>query len=140
MIGLAPTAVAAAELRDATGAQTDTLAALTYGLGVDALPEWAPLVGPGTLVLIDEAGMRIQVGGHDLDLSATEYRLLLHLVNERGHALSRGQLIDTVWADSPPHTARVVDTTIQRLRMKLSAAGLTTPVLETLRGIGYRLR
>ena len=91
-------------------------------------------------LVIDQSAMRVYVAGSDLDLSATEFRLLSTLVSERGHALSRGQLIDAVWADSLPSTARVVDTTIQRVRAKLAAAGVTSPVLETLRGIGYLVR
>ncbi|KAB1662532.1 winged helix-turn-helix domain-containing protein [Pseudoclavibacter chungangensis] len=39
-----------------------------------------------------------------------------------------------------PDTVRVVDTTIQRLRAKLDESGVGTPTLETMRGIGYRLR
>lgn len=75
-----------------------------------------------------------------LPLSATEFRLLYELAVNRGHALSRAHLIDAVWAESPPDTLRVVDTAVQRLRAKLDAAHIADPHLETLRGIGYRLR
>jgi ATP-dependent exoDNAse (exonuclease V) alpha subunit len=62
VLGLAPSAAAAAQLRDHTGAPTDTLAKLTWTLHhhnepARELPEWGQSIGPSTLVLIDEAGM-----------------------------------------------------------------------------------
>lgn len=57
VFGLAPSAAAAAVLREQTGATTDTLAKLTWSLKHDDLPDWAQGVGPRTLVVIDEAGM-----------------------------------------------------------------------------------
>ncbi|KNH20746.1 hypothetical protein ACU18_04060 [Arthrobacter sp. ZBG10] len=89
---------------------------------------------------IDDSAKEVLAGDSVLSLSATEFRLLLELAGRPGHALSRSQLIDSVWADSPPESPRVVDTTIQRLRAKLTEAEVTEPALETLRGIGYRLR
>jgi hypothetical protein len=57
VIGLAPSAAAAAQLRDQINAHTDTLAKLTWSLDHNDLPEWARRIGPSTLVVIDEAGM-----------------------------------------------------------------------------------
>jgi DNA primase catalytic core len=57
VIGLAPSAAAAAVLRDQLGAGSDTLAKLTWSIEHDDLPDWAARLGPGTLVVIDEAGM-----------------------------------------------------------------------------------
>ena len=57
VIGLAPSAAAAAALREHTGASTDTLAKLVWSIEHDDLPEWAARIGPRTLVVIDEAGM-----------------------------------------------------------------------------------
>jgi conjugative relaxase-like TrwC/TraI family protein len=57
VIGLAPSAAAAAVLAEQTGIRTDTLAKLTWSLEHGALLEWAAAVGPSTLVIIDEAGM-----------------------------------------------------------------------------------
>jgi conjugative relaxase-like TrwC/TraI family protein len=57
VLGLAPSAAAAAILRDQTGIRTDTLAKLTWSLQHGDLPEWAGAVGPSTLLIIDEAGM-----------------------------------------------------------------------------------
>jgi conjugative relaxase-like TrwC/TraI family protein len=57
VVGLAPSAAAAAVLAEQTGIRTDTLAKLTWSLQHDDLPEWAARIGPSTLVIIDEAGM-----------------------------------------------------------------------------------
>jgi conjugative relaxase-like TrwC/TraI family protein len=57
LLGLAPSAAAAAVLGEQTGIRTDTLAKLTWSLQHGELPDWAAAVGPSTLVIIDEAGM-----------------------------------------------------------------------------------
>ena len=57
VIGLAPSAAAAAVLGEQTGIRTDTLAKLTWSLDHDDLPDWAVSIGPSTLLIIDEAGM-----------------------------------------------------------------------------------
>jgi conjugative relaxase-like TrwC/TraI family protein len=57
VLGLAPSAAAAAVLGEQTGIRSDTLAKLTWSLQHGDLPDWAAAVGPSTLVIIDEAGM-----------------------------------------------------------------------------------
>jgi ATP-dependent exoDNAse (exonuclease V) alpha subunit len=57
VLGLAPSAAAAAVLAEQTGIHTDTLAKLTWSLDHGELPDWAAAVGPSTLLIIDEAGM-----------------------------------------------------------------------------------
>ena len=57
VLGLAPSAAAAAVLAEETGIRSDTLAKLTWSLDHGELPDWAAAVGPSTLVIIDEAGM-----------------------------------------------------------------------------------
>jgi DNA primase catalytic core len=57
VIGLAPSAAAAAVLREQINTHTETLAKLTTSLEHGLLPEWATKIGPSTLMLIDEAGM-----------------------------------------------------------------------------------
>jgi conjugative relaxase-like TrwC/TraI family protein len=57
VLGLAPSAAAAAQLREQTGAPTETLAKLTWSIDHGDLPDWALHVGRSTLVIIDEAGM-----------------------------------------------------------------------------------
>jgi hypothetical protein len=57
LLGLAPSAAAAAVLGEQTGIRADTLAKLTWSLRHGDLPDWAAAVGPSTLLIIDEAGM-----------------------------------------------------------------------------------
>jgi hypothetical protein len=57
VVGLAPSAAAAAQLRDATGVPADTLAKLTWSIHHGGLPDWAERIGRFSLVIIDEAGM-----------------------------------------------------------------------------------
>jgi conjugative relaxase-like TrwC/TraI family protein len=57
VLGLAPSAAAAAVLGEQTGIRTDTVAKLTWSLRNGDLPDWAAAVGPATLIIIDEAGM-----------------------------------------------------------------------------------
>jgi AAA domain len=57
VLGLAPSAAAAALLAEQTGIRTDTLAKLAWSLDHGELPGWAAAVGQSTLVIIDEAGM-----------------------------------------------------------------------------------
>jgi uncharacterized protein YecT (DUF1311 family) len=57
VLGLAPSAAAAAVLAEQTGIRSDTLAKLTWSLDHGELPDWAAAVGASTLVIIDEAGM-----------------------------------------------------------------------------------
>ncbi|MGY1683150.1 MobF family relaxase [Geodermatophilus sp. SYSU D01176] len=57
VLGLAPSAVAAATMRSSLAGRCDTLAKLTWSLDAGTPPEWVADIGPGTLVVVDEAGM-----------------------------------------------------------------------------------
>ncbi|HVZ77361.1 MAG TPA: response regulator [Gemmatimonadaceae bacterium] len=91
-------------------------------------------VGP---VTIDRGAHRVRVDGQDVELTPTEYRLLLLLYERRGRVQSRSHLLETVWEAAPDIQTRTVDMHVQRLRTKLGAAG---ELIETVRGFGYRLR
>ncbi len=91
------------------------------------------LVGPLT---IDVDGHHVFVDGKEIHLSVIEMRLLTYLVEHRGRLCSRDDLLEDVWGYKPDVSTRTVDTHIKRLRDKLGAAG---PLLETVRGVGYRL-
>ena len=91
------------------------------------------IVGPLT---IDVDGHHVFVAGKEIHLSVIEMRLLTYLVEHRGRLCSRDDLLEDVWGYKPDVSTRTVDTHIKRLRDKLGAAG---PLLETVRGVGYRL-
>lgn len=92
------------------------------------------LVGP---IHIDRAAHRVAVDGVAIDLTPTEYRLLVTLAERRGRVQARGHLLETVWEAAPDIQTRTVDMHVQRLRSKLGTAG---ELIETVRGFGYRLR
>jgi two-component system phosphate regulon response regulator PhoB len=91
-------------------------------------------VGP---ILIDRSAHRVSVDGLELDLTPTEFKLLMTLAERRGRVQSRGLLLEIVWDAAPDIQTRTVDMHVQRLRTKLGAAG---ELIETVRGFGYRLR
>jgi two-component system phosphate regulon response regulator PhoB len=99
-------------------------------------------VGPGDVVThgpieIDRAAHRVRVAGEEVELTPTEYRLLLLLYERRGRVQARAHLLETVWEAAPDIQTRTVDMHVQRLRAKLGEAG---ELIETVRGFGYRLR
>lgn len=77
------------------------------------------------------------VDGVDVPLTPTEYNLLAELVRHAGKVLSREQLLSTVWGYEFEGYSRTVDTHVRRLRKKLEPYAQH---LETVRGVGYRLR
>ena len=91
-------------------------------------------IGP---IHIDRSEHRVLVEGAAVDLTPTEYKLLLMLAERRGRVQARGHLLETVWEAAPDIQTRTVDMHVQRLRAKLGSAGA---LIETVRGFGYRLR
>jgi two-component system, OmpR family, phosphate regulon response regulator PhoB len=87
-------------------------------------------------VHIDRSAHRVAVDGEDIELTPTEYRLLLLLAERSGRVQARAHLLETVWDAAPDIQTRTVDMHVQRLRMKLGRAG---DMIETVRGFGYRL-
>jgi two-component system phosphate regulon response regulator PhoB len=99
-----------------------------------AAPADVLAIGP---VRIDRAEHRVTVDGDEVELTPTEYRLLLTLAERRGRVQGRAHLLETVWEAAPDIQTRTVDMHVQRLRAKLGSAG---DLIETVRGFGYRLR
>jgi two-component system phosphate regulon response regulator PhoB len=87
-------------------------------------------------IRIDVDQHRAWVRGELLDLTPLEFRLLSTLVTRAGRVQSRERLLSDVWEMSSELETRTVDTHVKRLREKL---GSGRDLLETVRGIGYRL-
>lgn len=96
-------------------------------------PDQVSTVG---LVAIDRQAHRVRVGGTEIVLTPTEYRLLLLMVDHVGQVQRRQHLLQTIWGAEPDMQTRTVDVHVQRLRSKLGIAG---DMIETVRGFGYRL-
>ena len=109
------------------------VAALLRRLSAPAVEGGSTLTAGG--ITIDRSALRVTLHGEELPLTATEYKLLLTLVERRGRVQSRPQLLETVWEAQPDIQTRTVDMHVQRLRTKLGAEG---DMIETVRGFGYR--
>ena len=85
---------------------------------------------------LDSATHRVSFAEQALKLGPTEFKLLHYLMGHAERVHSRGQLLDKVWGDHVYIEERTVDVHVKRLREALGAAG---PMVETVRGAGYRL-
>lgn len=87
-------------------------------------------------ILINRAAHEVRVDDEAVELTPTEYKLLLTLAERKGRVLARTLLLETVWEAAPDIQTRTVDMHVQRLRAKLGPAG---DMIETVRGFGYRI-
>lgn len=87
-------------------------------------------------VVIDEDQHKLTVDGKEVDLTATEFRLLKLLMERKGRVQTRENLLINVWNYDSEIETRTVDTHVRRLREKL---GDNMNIIETVRGVGYRV-
>ena len=108
-----------------------------------ALTRRAPAERPTVLEVgdlrLDPAAHRAWRGDHELDLSAKEFALLEVFMRRPGVALTRTQLLDGAWDLAFESRSNVVDVYVRYLRQKLDRP-FGTDSIETVRGVGYRLR
>lgn len=88
-------------------------------------------------IAVDLNALSVAVDGYELELTPTEYRLLITLLERRGRVQSRQQLLEHAWDIHARIETRTVDMHVQRLRTKLGDHGA---MIETVRGFGYRFR
>ena len=86
---------------------------------------------------LDQMRHQLLVTGRAVELTTTEFAILQHLMKRPGWVFSRQQIIDTVRGLDYSITPRAVDVQIFGLRKKLGKSG---KLIETVRGIGYRLQ
>jgi two-component system phosphate regulon response regulator PhoB len=86
-------------------------------------------------LVIDTPRHLVSLRGRQIDLTATEFKLLTLLAHRRGRVQSRDQLLRDVWEYNSLIDTRTVDTHMRRLREKLGAGAKH---LDTVRGVGYR--
>ena len=98
---------------------------LAAELGVDEEPE------------LDAVARELSVQGERVALTPLEFGLLAHLRGREGRAVARHELLAEVWGTEFTGGSNVVDAVVRSLRQKLGPAA---PVVETVRGSGYRLR
>ena len=88
-------------------------------------------------ISINRSAHTVALSGQSIDLTPTEYKLLILLAERRGRVQGRSNLLQSVWEAAPDIQTRTVDMHVQRLRTKLGPAG---DLIETVRGFGYRIR
>jgi len=92
----------------------------------------------GDLVL-DPASHQVHWAGHVVELSPRELALLDYFMRRPGDVLRRTEILDHVWDYAYDGTSNVVDVYVRYLRVRLSSAG-APDLIETVRGVGYRLK
>ena len=91
-------------------------------------------IGP---LKIDSTSHRVTVDEREVELTPTEFKLLLLLAERKGRVQPRTLLLEMVWEAAADIQTRTVDMHVQRLRAKLGDAG---DLIETVRGFGYRIK
>ncbi|MDQ4131917.1 MAG: response regulator transcription factor [Actinomycetota bacterium] len=87
---------------------------------------------------IDAPGFRVSKAGQPVELTATEFRLLVELARNAGRVLSREALLERVWGYDYLGDSRLVDMAVKRLRDKLGDDPRQPRYISTVRGAGYR--
>jgi DNA-binding response OmpR family regulator len=97
------------------------------------------LRGAAAGIAIDRTGRQASFAGRALELTRMEFDLLAELRDSQGRVYTRAELIDRVWGSGFAMTDRTIDSHIKSLRRKLEGAGAGEGVIQTVRGVGYRL-
>ena len=87
---------------------------------------------------LDFTRCELRRGGHVVELSALEFKMLSVFVRRAGRLLSRAQLLDEIWGPGTHVTDRVVDNQVTNLRKKIEPEPARPKYLVALRGLGYR--
>lgn len=86
---------------------------------------------------INRETYKVMKGATPLDLSVTEFKLLLFLIERKGRVFSRDQLLDALWKDEAYVEPRTVDVHIRRLRTQIEDDPSQPVYVKTKRGVGY---
>jgi two-component system response regulator MtrA len=88
---------------------------------------------------IDPVGMEVKKGERPVSLTPTELRLLLELAHRPGQVFTRTLLLQRVWDYDYLGDSRLVDVCVQRLRAKVEDDPSHPTLIQTVRGVGYKL-
>jgi two-component system phosphate regulon response regulator PhoB len=102
----------------------------------EAIPAAPTLLKSGPLIL-DLGAHKARLGEIPLEFTATEFKLLVHLLRNRGRVQTREILLDKVWGYTFEGYSRTIDTHVRRIRRKLAEY---QDLIETVRGVGYRFK
>ncbi|MGE5578014.1 MAG: response regulator [Syntrophothermus sp.] len=114
------------------------------GPGANGLPGWPRHDSGGQLVigslLLDWERREVFMDGARVELTLKEFELLSTLARNRGRVLTRDLLLESIWGYEYTGDTRTVDVHIRRLRQKLGDDREDAGYIETVRGVGYRMR
>ena len=85
--------------------------------------------------VFDKNALKFYIDKEPVEITATEFKLLLYMIERQGRILERHELLRSVWGYSDDAFSRTLDTHMKRVRQKLGAYG---SFIETIRGVGYR--
>jgi two-component system response regulator MtrA len=88
---------------------------------------------------VDPVGMVVHKGDAEVHLTPTELRLLLELTARPGQVFTRQLLLERVWEYDYLGDSRLVDVCVQRLRAKVEDDAADPTLIQTVRGVGYKL-
>ncbi|WP_156995934.1 response regulator transcription factor [Paenibacillus stellifer] len=99
----------------------------------------AGIIRHGPIVLDNEA-KRVMLNGEAINLTAKEFALLHLFLQHPAKVFTKANLFESVWQESFYGDESIIKTHLSNLRNKLKQAGLQADYIETIRGIGYRLK
>lgn len=102
------------------------------------MPRPAPAIFQAGGVCLDVDAHRVEVRGQDVSLTPREFELLQLMMSNAGRALSRQQILDSVWGPTWFGDENVVEVFVRQLRRKVEADPDEPRLIETVRGVGYR--
>jgi two-component system response regulator BaeR len=97
-----------------------------------------PMANSAQELVLDPSRYQATLHGHDLELTAVEFKLLLFLHANAGRIYSRGQLMDRIYPDERVVSDRTIDSHVKKLRRKIAAVAPGTELIHSLYGVGYK--
>lgn len=111
-------------------------AALRRTMSLNKRP--SPVFHSGDLVM-DFARQKVSIGGQEINLTATQYRLLTYLAHNVGRVLTPDQILEEVWGEPYLGEAHLLQVNIGRLRQRLGDDARNPRYIATRQGIGYTM-
>jgi DNA-binding response OmpR family regulator len=97
------------------------------------------VVRVGDALVLDASRMAASVDGRDVELTATEFALLLHMARQPGRVFTRAQLLDAVHGVAVESYERAIDAQVKNIRRKIEPDPRAPRHLQTVFGVGYRV-
>lgn len=89
-------------------------------------------------IIIDQKKMEVFISGEKIELTVTEFRILLYLASYPGHVLSHKQIYEAVWEEEYVHDDANVTSHISHIRKKIEPDPNHPIYIQTVRGVGYK--